>query len=84
MAANLDTPALRERLADIPSLIRRYIPSIELEEEAVKLLCRYGWPGNARQLISTAERLAANARAGKITADRVRREVDHREILFRI
>lgn len=76
MAASLDTPALRERLADIPTLIRRYFPSVELEEEALKLLCHYGWPGNVRQLISTAEGLAANAGGRIITTDRVRREVD--------
>jgi DNA-binding NtrC family response regulator len=70
------TPALRERPTDIPILIRHYFPSVELEEEALELLCRYGWPGNVRQLISTVERLAAKAGGRIITKDQVRRELD--------
>jgi two-component system NtrC family response regulator len=54
------TPTLRERPTDIPILIRHYFPSVELGEDALELLCLYGWPGNVRQLISTVERLAAN------------------------
>jgi transcriptional regulator with PAS, ATPase and Fis domain len=71
------TPTLRERPTDIPILIRRYFPSIEFEEEALELLCHYRWPGNVRQLISTVERLAAKAGAGRIiTRDHVRCEID--------
>lgn len=70
------TPALRERPTDIPILIRHYFPSVKIEKEAMELLCRYGWPGNVRQLISTVERLRAKAGGGIITADHVRREVD--------
>ena len=71
------TPTLRERPSDIPILIRRYFPSIEFEEEALELLCHYRWPGNVRQLISTVERLAAKAGAGRIiTRDHVRCEID--------
>ena len=71
----IQTPSLRERPTDIPILMRYYFPSIELEDEAIELLCRYGWPGNVRQLISTVERLAAKAGSRIITADHVRREV---------
>jgi transcriptional regulator with GAF, ATPase, and Fis domain len=70
------TPVLRERPTDIPILIHHYFPSIELEKEALELLCCCGWPGNVRQLISTVERLAAKSRGRIITADQVRREVD--------
>ncbi|MGH9753673.1 MAG: sigma 54-interacting transcriptional regulator [Blastocatellia bacterium] len=70
------TPALRERPTDIPILIRHYFPSVEIEKEALELLCRYGWPGNVRQLISTVERLGAKAGGRIITADHVRCEVD--------
>jgi transcriptional regulator with GAF, ATPase, and Fis domain len=72
----IQTPALRERPTDIPILIRHYFPSVELEDEALELLCRYGWPGNVRQLISTIERLAAKVGGRIITTDHVRREVD--------
>src|SRR5262252_51443 len=40
---HIRTPALRERPTDIPILIRHYFPSVEFEEEALELLCRYGW-----------------------------------------
>ncbi len=71
------TPALRERPTDIPILIRHYFSSVEFEDDALELLCRYAWPGNVRQLISTVERLAAKAGGGRIiTADHVRREMD--------
>jgi DNA-binding NtrC family response regulator len=69
------TPALRERPADIPILVRHYFPSIEFGKDALELLCRYAWPGNVRQLISTVERLAAKAGGRIITADHVRREM---------
>jgi DNA-binding NtrC family response regulator len=73
---HIRTPALRERPTDIPILIQHYSPEIEFEEEALKLLCRYEWKGNVRQLISTIERLAAKAGGGRIVmADHVRREM---------
>jgi len=73
----IQTPALRERPADIPILIRHYFPTVELEEKALELLCRYSWLGNVRQLMSTVERLAAKAGGGRIiTTDHVRREID--------
>jgi transcriptional regulator with GAF, ATPase, and Fis domain len=53
------TPSLRECPTDIPILIRHYFPSVEFEEESLEQLCRYLWPGNVRQLITTVERLAA-------------------------
>jgi transcriptional regulator with GAF, ATPase, and Fis domain len=70
-------PTLRECPTDIPILIRRYFPSVEFVEESLELLCRYPWPGNVRQLITTVERLAAKAGSGRIiTADHVCREID--------
>jgi transcriptional regulator with PAS, ATPase and Fis domain len=71
------TPALRERPSDIPILVRCYFPSVEFDEDALELLCRYRWPGNVRQLISTVERLAAKVGSGRIiTTDHVSREMD--------
>jgi DNA-binding NtrC family response regulator len=70
------TPSLRERPTDIPILIRHYFTHIEFEEEALKLLCRYAWKGNVRQLISTIERLAAKAGGRIVTLDHVHREMD--------
>jgi transcriptional regulator with GAF, ATPase, and Fis domain len=71
------TPSLRDRLTDIPILIRYYFPFLEFQEEALELLCRYHWPGNVRQLISLVERMAAKAGSSRIiTIESVRREVD--------
>src|SRR6266508_5917007 len=55
----------------------RSFPLIEFQEEGLDMVCRYAWPGNVRQLISTVERLAAKVGAGRvITPDNVRREID--------
>jgi transcriptional regulator with GAF, ATPase, and Fis domain len=71
------TPSLREHLTDIPILIRHYFPFVEFQEGTLELLCRYHWPGNVRQLISTVERLAVKAGIGRvITTDQARRETD--------
>jgi transcriptional regulator with GAF, ATPase, and Fis domain len=53
-------PTLREHTADIPILIKRYYPFIELQEGALELLCHYDWPGNVRELRFMVERLVAN------------------------
>jgi DNA-binding NtrC family response regulator len=72
----IQTPALRERPTDIPILIQHYFPDIEFEEEALRLLSRYAWKGNVRQLISTIERMAAKAGGLIVTTDHVRREME--------
>jgi DNA-binding NtrC family response regulator len=52
-------PPLRERLEDVPELVRRFIARFAAEEgkhidgidaEALAMLQRYTWPGNIRQL----------------------------------
>ncbi len=74
------TPSLREHPTDIPILIRHYFPSVEFQEEALEMLCRYSWAGNVRQLRSMVERLAAKAGGDRIiTPDHVRREIDIEE-----
>jgi transcriptional regulator with GAF, ATPase, and Fis domain len=73
---HIRTPALRERRTDIPILIRRYYPSVEIEDGALELLCHYDWPGNVRELIAMVERLAAKAGGRMITTDHARSEID--------
>jgi DNA-binding NtrC family response regulator len=71
------TPSLREHPADIPILIHHYFPFVELQEEALEMLCRFSWPGNVRELIAMVERLAAKAGKDRIvTADLARCEID--------
>jgi DNA-binding NtrC family response regulator len=52
-------PPLRERLEDVPELVRHFIVRFAAEEgkriegidaDAAAMLMRYGWPGNIRQL----------------------------------
>jgi DNA-binding NtrC family response regulator len=58
-------PPLRERVGDIPLLVRHYMNKyaqrmnkrIEtIPEEAMEALCRYSWPGNIRELQNFIER----------------------------
>jgi DNA-binding NtrC family response regulator len=61
----IDMPPLRERKEDIPALatffIRRFAGELKkkldgLEPDALKLLMRYNWPGNIRELENAIER----------------------------
>ena len=59
-------PPLRERLDDLPALIRDLVrrgeaegrPSITFTETALDCLAAYSWPGNVRELENLIERLA--------------------------
>jgi DNA-binding NtrC family response regulator len=62
------SPALRDRIDDLPLLINRLLkrfsdeskPECQLrfDSEALKLLCSHRWPGNVRELENIIERLA--------------------------
>ena len=63
----IELPPLRERGKDIPLLFRKFasdfadkyrMPPIRLDEEALRLLMSYDWPGNIRQLRNVVERLS--------------------------
>jgi Nif-specific regulatory protein len=62
---SIEMPPLRERKDDIPALaaffIRRFAGELKkridgLEPDALKLLMRYNWPGNIRELENALER----------------------------
>jgi two-component system, NtrC family, nitrogen regulation response regulator GlnG len=63
----LRLPPLRERIEDVPDLIRHFfklaeregLPGKQIETAAVERLKRYRWPGNIRELENLARRLAA-------------------------
>lgn len=64
---DIHIPALRDRQEDIHLLFRKFasdfgqrykMPTIRLEDDAVRLLQQYRWPGNIRQLRNIAEQLS--------------------------
>jgi two-component system nitrogen regulation response regulator NtrX len=59
-------PPLRERREDLPALVSHFLKrvceennmkALEIEPEALELLCRYDYPGNIRELRNLMERL---------------------------
>ena len=68
-------PPLRERMEDVPDLVKRFVARFAAEEgkrvrsvsaEAMKLLSQYRWPGNVRQLENTVFRAVVLANADEI------------------
>ena len=63
----LRVPPLRERIEDVPDLIRHFfalveregLPPKQLDQAALERLKRHRWPGNVRELENLARRLAA-------------------------
>ncbi len=54
---SLELPPLRERKEDIILLLQHFTGAEwDIEESAVRMLERYDWPGNVRQLINAVER----------------------------
>jgi two-component system nitrogen regulation response regulator GlnG len=60
-------PSLRERVEDIPDLLRHFfalveregLPRKQIDSEGMDALKRYRWPGNVRELENLVRRLAA-------------------------
>jgi len=79
----LRLPPLRERLEDIPDLVRHFIakaageglPQKELSAEAIQELKGYSWPGNVRELENLLRRLLAMASVDTISDTAVRHEL---------
>jgi DNA-binding NtrC family response regulator len=77
----MEMPPLRERKDDIAALsnffIRRFSGELKkkiqgLEPEALKLLMRYQWPGNIRELENAIERAMLLAEGSHIAVDDLR------------
>jgi DNA-binding NtrC family response regulator len=77
----IDMPPLRERKEDVQALagffIRRFAGELKkkidgLEPEALKLLMRYNWPGNIRELENAVERAMLLADGTHIAVDDLR------------
>lgn len=74
-------PALRERPDDIPLLFRKFasdiaerytIPSLQLTDNAKRLLSAYPWPGNIRQLKNITEQISLLSEQREVTEDILR------------
>ncbi|WP_233837353.1 sigma-54 interaction domain-containing protein [Paraburkholderia sp. ZP32-5] len=73
----IHAPALRERSSDIEALAYAMLEDLatqahgshfELQDDALRLLCRYGWPGNVRELRNTLERAVMLSDSERIDA----------------
>lgn len=71
-------PPLRERIGDIPILVKHFIKEQNIqngtqiegvERDALKLLNNYNWPGNVRELETSIERACLDTKAGMIKID---------------
>ncbi|EGL83245.1 PAS modulated sigma54 specific transcriptional regulator, Fis family [Caldalkalibacillus thermarum TA2.A1] len=79
-------PPLRERIEDIPLLVKifqqkfnsQYHMDKSFSEEAIQLLTQYHWPGNVRELINMVERLIVTVSSPVITKQDVEHVLDLR------
>lgn len=85
----LRLPPLRERVEDIPDLVRHFFALVEkeglarkqLDVEAMDRLKRYRWPGNVRELENLVRRLAALYPQDTITGAIIDAELDSQPLL---
>ena len=70
-------PPLRERVEDIPLLVKFYsdsftqthkVPAMELSSDAMEALLAYRWPGNIRELKNVVERIVLRSAGRAVTA----------------
>jgi len=79
----LRLPPLRERLEDLPDLVRHFLhqaadeglPAKTIEPDAIEHLKRHNWPGNVRELENLVRRFAALYAQDSITGDLVEQEL---------
>ena len=73
-------PALRDRKDDIHLLFRKFavdfaekyrMPAIKLNEDAIELLEKFGWPGNIRQLKNIVEQISVIESERQISAEKL-------------
>lgn len=74
-------PALRERSGDVVLLFRKFaadvserytMPSVQLTDDAKRLLSAYPWPGNIRQLKNVTEQITLLSTQREITEEVLR------------
>jgi DNA-binding NtrC family response regulator len=80
----IELPPLRDRRADIPHLIERFIaefsathdrPFMGIDPEAMRILVEYSWPGNVRELRNLVESMVVLAPGRVIRPEDIPAEV---------
>lgn len=75
-------PPLRKRPEDIHLLFRKFaydyaeryqMPTLQLTEDAVKILTNYSWPGNIRQLKNITEQISVIEKNKQISAETIQK-----------
>ena len=73
---SLELPPLRERAGDIPLLVAHFLSlQWQIDDEAMRVIQRYDWPGNVRQLSNALERAKIMADSDTITAADLPQEI---------
>lgn len=77
-------PPLRERIEDLPALLKHYFEFFAQEqgqepkrisEDAMRVLQQYSWPGNVRELKNLVERLSIMSRGETVSASDLPAEI---------
>ncbi|MCP3967294.1 MAG: sigma-54-dependent Fis family transcriptional regulator [Lentisphaerae bacterium] len=77
---NIKLPPLRDRIEDIPILVKHFIDEFAadniknirgISEGALAALCAYSWPGNIRELRNCIERMIVLCRGNSLEIDNV-------------
>jgi two-component system NtrC family response regulator len=88
---NIEVPPLRERIDDIPLLVKHFIEKhrdddgkkkIELSPDVWKILYNYPWPGNIRELENVIERAVVLNSGGVISLEDLPEELAGAEVEF--
>ncbi len=87
---NIKVPPLRERIEDIPALVRHFINKhnikmnreiTTLSEQAQQICMTYTWPGNIRELENALERAIILSHSDIIEAHNLPEHITHGSIL---
>lgn len=80
----IEVPPLRERMSDIPFLVKRILAEVSessrksawFEAAAERALLQYDWPGNVRQLQNVIRRLVTMEPAGALSKQALERQLE--------
>jgi Nif-specific regulatory protein len=89
---SIEIPPLRDRPGDVPLLVEHFLERIasdrgakppSVDEDAMMLLERHGWPGNVREMENALQRLVLLAGGGPITVTTIEADPALRRELIR-